>query len=469
MERLEISIIKSSICERIVDFRIDADTYKKEYLREEAILEGLSSKSIEKIISSIQNFGAYSLCNEINFVDDGIPFLMTKNVRDNYISWDNIKHVDKRSHEMLYKSHCKKNQVLITMAGEYLGKAAVYDKDFISSSNQAVAKLTLKDDYYPYYVSTFINCKYGQNQINRFRTRTGQPNINLGLIKKLLIPYMSKDFSIKIEAVVLEAQNCLKQADNIYDEAKKILEESLAIDMSSCNASSVTTKNFSECFDNPSRIDAEYYQPKCYDVLKQLKTKDTINNLCNIYDKTFTPNGDTDYKYIELSNIGRSGDIDGVKIQQGSDLPTRARRLVRKGQVIVSSVEGSMDSCALITDDYDGALCSTGFYVIDSEHYNSESLLVLVKSSAIQFLLKRACSGTIMPNIAKEEFLNIPLPEIDKKVQVKIKEMITEVNKHRNLGIELLGIAKKAVEMAIEQDERVATKWLEKNIKIAKN
>lgn len=56
------------------------------------------------------------------------------------------------------------------------------------------------------------------------------------------------------------------------------------------------------------------------------------------------------YKYIELSNIGKSGEISNVDTLVGAELPTRARRIVKKGQVIVSSIEGSLESCALIGD-----------------------------------------------------------------------------------------------------------------------
>ena len=77
-------------------------------------------------------------------------------------------------HKILYKSHCKPEQVLLTMAGAYLGQASVYYLDFEASSNQAIAKITLKEESIePYYLSTFLNCKFGQSQINRFRTGTG--------------------------------------------------------------------------------------------------------------------------------------------------------------------------------------------------------------------------------------------------------------------------------------------------------
>src|SRR5690606_25553040 len=121
----------------------DANTYKKDYLKTEELIELKGYKTIEEISISVQNFGAYSLCNFINFQDEGIPFLMTENVRNNFINWDIQKYVDLESHKMLYKSHCHKGQVLVTMAGEYLGRVAVYDKDFTCSSNQAIAKITL--------------------------------------------------------------------------------------------------------------------------------------------------------------------------------------------------------------------------------------------------------------------------------------------------------------------------------------
>ena len=59
------------------------------------------------------------------------------------------------------------------------------------------------------------------------------------------------------------------------------------------------------------------------------------------------------------------------------------------GDVIVSSIEGSLDSIALIRGEYDQALCSTGFHVVNSQTFNSETLLVLLKSIVGQLQLKK--------------------------------------------------------------------------------
>lgn len=64
--------------------------------------------------------------------------------------------------------------------------------------------------------------------------------------------------------------------------------------------------------------------------------------------ENFRPAHKTEYKYIELANIGGTGDIIDCMIKQGENLPNRARCKVATGDVIVSSIEGSLNSVALI-------------------------------------------------------------------------------------------------------------------------
>ena len=68
------------------------------------------------------------------------------------------------------------------------------------------------------------------------------------------------------------------------------------------------------------------------------------------------------------------------KIEQGEYLPSRERCKVSTGDVIVSSIEGSLNSVALINGVYNHALCSTGFHAINSTVFNSGTLLVFMKS-----------------------------------------------------------------------------------------
>ena len=218
-------------------------------------------------------------------------------------------------------------------------------------------------------------------------------------------------------------------------------------------------KNFSDT-QRAERIDADYFQPKYDEIVDAIKDYaggwDTLGNLARVKDTNFNPDAETEYKYIELANIGSSGEITGCMVEQGEDLPTRARRKVSAEDVIISSIEGSLDSIALITDEYDNALCSTGFHVVQSDALNSKVLLVLLKSIVGQLQLKKGCSGTILTAINKAEFDRIAVPKIKKEKQAEIEQKVHESFYLRKRAKDLLAHATRAVEIAIEQDEQAA-------------
>ena len=148
-------------------------------------------------------------------------------------------------------------------------------------------------------------------------------------------------------------------------------------------------------------------------------------------------------------------------VEEGQDLPSRARRKVAMGDVIVSSIEGSLNRIAQIGQEYDQALCSTGFHVLNSKELNSETLLVLMKSVVGQLQLKKGCSGTILTAISRDELDKLILPVIPSDKQAHIKQRVTESFSLRKQSKHLLECAKRAVEIAIEQDEQTAIDRLE--------
>lgn len=467
LEGLEAVEIPLSTCKGIIDFRIDANTYKKEYLATDRLLSKRKTLSIGDISTSIQNFGAYSLCNFINFQDEGIPFLMTKNVRENFIDWNIEKYVDQKSHEMLWKSHCHRGQVLVTMAGEYLGRVAVYNSDQEASSNQAIAKVTLNKGQSPYTVSTFLNSKFGQHQIQRFKTITGQPNINMALIGSLRVPEFSEQLCHDVEELMHRLDKVKGSAFDIYAQAENLLLDALGMSDLLPSAKTINVRSFMDSFAATGRLDAEYYQPKYEDYLAVAtaykNSWQPLFQACNLKDQNYTPDDAAAYKYIELADIDNSGGVTGCTEALGNELPSRARRIVGAGDVLVSSIEGSLSSCAIISEKMDGALCSTGFYVIKSESINSETLLVLFKSPLMQNLLKQGCSGTILTAINKSEFQNIPVPMIEDGVQKKIAALVKESFSRKAESERLLDVAKRAVEIAIEQDESTGMAYIGAN------
>lgn len=119
-------------------------------------------------------------------------------------------------------------------------------------------------------------------------------------------------------------------------------------------------RNYSEA-QQAERFDAEYFQPKYDEIVAAIKDYGggwvNAENMLIFKDRNFNPKAEKEYQYVELANIGRNGEITGCTTAEGRELPTRARQQVSTGDVIVSSIEDSLSSIALITDEFHGGLC----------------------------------------------------------------------------------------------------------------
>ena len=358
----------------------------------------------------------------------------------------------------IFKLHDKDVIFNRTNSFEWVGRTGIYyqndniDRIFAS---YLVRFIPNTDILLPEYLTTYLNTKYGMWDIKRrARQSINQTNVNPEEVKCMDIPILGKDIQNNVAQHLQIANQKRIVSLQLYASAESYLLDCLGMVNFAANPNAYNIKTLKGSFLETGRFDSEYYLPKYEDYIKLVHSYpngyDLIGNICDIKDNNFTPFSGVQYKYIELANIGKSGEITGCDIQYGENLPTRARRLVHQGDVIVSSIEGSLDSCALVTDDYDGALCSTGFYVLQSHQHNPETLLTLFKSLPIQNLMKKGCSGTILTAISKSEFEKIPIPLICKEVQEEIAKHVQKSFELRKEAMQLLENAKLTVETVIE-------------------
>ena len=440
------------------DMRLDGEHYHPYHLESLKKFEN-KSQPLSEFIVHISG-GATPLGAE--YPEEGIPFLRVQNIMPNYISDSDIKYLSPSQNQEILRSQLKKDDVLLTITGAY-GKSTVVTDEFVGANiNQHSVKMTIKN-IVPYFLSTFLNCKYGYSQSTRHVVGITRPALDYSAIKSFSIPDLDRNFQEIIASYCHQAENSREDSKQCYNEAQDFLFKELGLKDWQPEHELTFVKNFSDT-QRAERIDADYFQPKYDQIIDAIKNYlggwDTLENQVQVKDTNFNPVSETEYKYIELANIGSSGEITGCMVEQGENLPTRARRKVAAGDAIVSSVEGSLDSIALITEEYDNALCSTGFHVVQSDMLNSKVLLVLLKSSVGQLQLKKGCSGTILTAINKDEFSKIAVPKIKVEKQTEIQEKVLESFRLRQQSKDLLEHAKRAVEIAIEQDEQAAMDWL---------
>lgn len=445
----------------IIDYRIEPEYFSKRFIGNENLLLGKPYKIFNQI-AAVYNGRAYSSDSFSSAGEIYISKIGDVTNKREVAAWDKVT---KKEFLIQKGSLLSDGDILMTLTGDPpdVGKTNIvitYEK--LCTWNQRVAKVELLGDDFisNYALYPVLSSEICRMQMERFAKGIRQRNLGNDCFSFVMVPILGADLQKILSQIVEKHISMLKSADYLYLEAENLMLTALNMADFVPSDKATSIKTFSESFGNVGRLDAEYYQEKYKDIIRSLNISGTISSICKVYDKNFIPDDNSEYKYIELSNVGANGDISDVQVVQGIDLPSRARRIVRRGQIIVSSIEGSLNSCALIDDEFNGALCSTGFYVIDSTKINSESLLVLFKSKPIQALLKQRCSGTILTAISKDEFLNLPLPIIDNEVQKEIADKVQESFRLRKEAKQLLNNAVKAVEMAIKIDENSAMLWL---------
>lgn len=470
---MQSSIINKSELDEIM-FRIDAEYYKPEFLKIENHLKSKRTTTIRKSSGRLDCSAFYpSITPFYNFNGIGTPFLRVNEIQNGLIKItpDTVflpESVLNENKSTIAKLEPK--DIVIAKGGNTLGKIALLTDKYPEYSicrDVLVLRTSELNGLNVYYLWIFLHSNLGQKTLLRTASQTGQPHLTLESLYELTIPSFSTSFQNYFENIFYKSQDLMALSNHIYSKAEQLIIDELNLS----NWNSIHQLSFSRTYsvaENNNRIDAEYFQPKYAELINLIKQYnggfDSLGNLVNVKDDNFTPESNTTYKYIELANIGNNGEITGFTEASGPELPTRARRKVSSNDIIVSSIEGSLSSIALIEDSLDDALCSTGFYVINSDLFNSETSLVLLKSVVGQLQLKKGCSGTILTAINKGELSKIILPKIDQNIQDEIKTKITEMYDSRGKSKHLLEIAKRGVEMAIEQDETTAENWINEEL-----
>ncbi|EAJ1270327.1 restriction endonuclease subunit S [Campylobacter lari] len=461
---LEVSILKLSEVQKDNEsFRIDSEPFKKSnlHINTNLLYEKLSNIAvINPSKAEINNFSKDAI----------ITFLSMQNLGNGFIHHREQGQILQFENGYTYFAE---NDILIAKITPCMehGKCAIATDlgNGIGFGSTEFNVFRIRDSR---FLTTFVFCYLNRDSIRRMAAdnmvgTSGRQRVPTAFYEKLPIPILPIEFQQEIEKMVKDSHKTLEESKELYKKAEETLCLELGLDpknplqslLDSKTNKPIKSPNISihtlkESFLKTGRLDSEYYQSKFEDIEKFIKSYpngyDSFLNIINNKDTNFTPKNNENYSYIELANISNNGNINEPISDLGKNLPTRARRIVSKGDVIISSIEGSLSSCALITQEFDKHLVSTGFFVLKSKLLNGETLLVMFKSQIFQEYLKKFPSGTILCAINKEELSKILIPKIDPTTQEKIAKYIQESFNLRKKSKQLLDNAKIKVEEQIQ-------------------
>jgi type I restriction enzyme S subunit len=243
---------------------------------------------------------------------------------------------------------------------------------------------------------------------------TGIRNLNFKDYKKIQVSLPSLTEQQKIAFVLLKIQQAIEQQHKIIETTRELKK-------------SLMYKLFTEGLNGEEQKETEIgLMPKSW----------RIETVINIVEKTKQKNPsqtpELTFKYIDVSGISNEFyKIIEYRTYNGSNAPSRARKLVQTDDVLFATVRPTLRRMAYIDEKYNGEICSTAFCVLRSKKSILSSLYLYYCVQRDEFIeeLAKLQRGASYPAITDNDVKRqqIPLPSF--REQNEITDILSSIDK----------------------------------------
>ncbi len=184
------------------------------------------------------------------------------------------------------------------------------------------------------------------------------------------------------------------------------------------------------------RWDAEHYSLKDMQMIEKLNTGKALSNFVDIVRKKESFHSYTvssTLKYVAISDIERHGmKIVSHQTLYPQKLPSRASYKIQEGDILLA-VSGAntgteRQALALVSPDYDGAICSNGFAVLRNiQSINKYFLLAFLKTDIFIRQVRRMMTGHAIPCISLTSLNQVIVPLLNEQTQKKIAGRVKRI------------------------------------------
>ncbi|MBO6793238.1 MAG: restriction endonuclease subunit S [Balneolaceae bacterium] len=429
--------------------------------------------------------GATPSRGNTEYYGGNIPWLKTGELNDSFINKAE-EYITKKGFKNSSVRLCKPGDVLIAMYGATIGKLGILNIE--ATTNQACCACTVFNGFYNIYLFYYLLAM--REDFRNQGAGGAQPNISKTKIEHTVLPLppLAEQHRIvaKIESLFAEVDELETklEAQTKLDEKLQLgvnAEVQQAPDTEASKAAwNFITSNFETLYHTPESIDnlkknilneavrgrlvpqdpndepasellkkIEAEKQRLYEEgeIRKPKALPPVNEneipfeipeswewcrLGETYGDIGTKTPDSKFSYLDVSSIdNESFKIDSSKVENidSENAPSRARRLVKEGSVIYSTVRPYLLNVAIVNNDFDfEPIASTAFEVINTFQgvYNKYAYWYLLSTPFIEYVNAQMV-GVAYPAINKKDMQNslISIPPL--KEQHRIVQRIEEL------------------------------------------
>jgi type I restriction enzyme S subunit len=132
-----------------------------------------------------------------------------------------------------------------------------------------------------------------------------------------------------------------------------------------------------------------------------------------------------EFDYIDIGNVSRDSGIEDSERVFFETAPSRARRVLRAGDFMVSTVRTYLRAVARVPPEHDGSVASTGFAVLRARPRADRRFLahVIVDPAFVETIVAHSI-GVSYPAITTSRLLRLRVPAPEQRQQIEIANFL---------------------------------------------
>jgi restriction endonuclease S subunit len=436
--------------------RLDAEYYQPIYLELERELLKVECKRLKNMA-----FVTDGIHSSIEYDPNSqIRIISAQSVRDNDFDLSANTRISVEQHQRNLRTSLKIGDIIISSVGT-IGNTAVVSADMLPcNADRHVGIVRLRDKKFnAFYVSTFLNSKYGRFQTLRESTGNVQLNLFIEKIEQLLIPEIKN--ADQIGKMTEQATMLLGDSRNLYLRAENLLLEELGLRDFHAKYELSYTASLLKAF-GVHRVDAEYFQPTYDEIANHLsknfvteKLKDIVSLLKHGKQPYYVEGGEVPI-LIQKHLGSQYVNLDALNDQ---DTPRTDRKFIEKypeykvrlGDVLFYSVGAYLGRTNVLLTQIDAVPASFITLIRTKKNICSPMFLAVFLNSKVgQLQSNQRKSASAQQYIYPKDIGGFIIPILPDKTQQEIASLVQQSYEARKKARQLLEEAKKKVENLIE-------------------
>jgi len=334
------------------------------------------------------------------------PFLRTSNVFWGRLDLSHLDEMDFTDDEC--KALTLEHGDLLVCEGGDIGRTAIWKNEKTECYYQNhLHRLRVKDEKIePLFIMYWMEVALTQFGIYEgFGNKTTIPNLSSSRLKEFILPVPEKKEQQKIAAILSKIQQTIEIQESIIEKTRDLKKSTLH---------HVFTHG----------LHGEMLKETDIGPMPESWGLNRINNLVSettLTDPSKTP--DFKIRYIDVSSVSNTRYVVETYTRLlGKDAPSRARKVVKEGDVIVATVRPTLRRIAYITPDFNNEICSTAFCVLRAKKdvLDHKYLFYAIQRSEFFCGLEKIQQGASYPAVTDTDVKDqwIPLPSVDEQSEI---------------------------------------------------